>query len=238
MSAALLGQRRGADVSRKHVRVAVHIHAQRVGRVKRVIPGSGRQHHHTGTNPVAQRNAGEACSTIVEDSHHVAIGDIPGGRINGVHGDLLTTLDLGVATGSAEVVLAVQSGNGLVRIERQRVLLGSGAPDKLPFITPCRMTAAVIQSERVERFREDLDLARRGRKRSAVRVGPEGLEYERRRWDGLRVDTSAVLPEVVECRQVDVGLGCPLDRLLPQVCEPLALIATFGEFFLDTESLS
>ena len=64
MGAWTLAQARGSLVQRQHIGIAVAVEAGRLGRV---VPGPGRQNHHSGSHLVAQAGAG-----IVADSDPAA----------------------------------------------------------------------------------------------------------------------------------------------------------------------
>ena len=98
----------------------MHVETAGLGGIRRIIPGAGREHDDARPNPVRDHGARKRRAPVVEHADDVAIGNASSLGVARVDADRLAAVDLGVAAGLAEIVLAVQPGHGLVGVESQR----------------------------------------------------------------------------------------------------------------------
>src|SRR3546814_12050508 len=85
------------------------------------------------------------------------------------------------------------------------------------------MAGAVVVAEAVDGLGEDLDLPRRGRQRVGLGVRAEVLQQDGRP-RRVRQLESLLLPEGLEVRQLEAGLGGALARLVPEMPDPVHLV--------------
>src|SRR4051812_30723322 len=175
---AALGQAGGAAIEGEHVGVAVYAEAARLGRVQRVVPGTGREVHHTGTKVLAQDDPGEATTTLVEDSHHVAICNASGESVSGMETHWLAAPHFRRLAFLSGVILAVETRARVVGDQLERVRPALGAAQPFLRLVPGGVADAVLVAEAVDRLREELDAPARGVQRRRFRIPAKRLECD------------------------------------------------------------
>ena len=111
---ATLSQRRGADVTRQNVGVAVDAERLVLVRVDGIVPSACRQLNHATSYPLGQDNAGQAGSALVRQTDDVAALNALNASVVGMHARHLAPTMLRSFAVSPKVELAVQTGSRLV----------------------------------------------------------------------------------------------------------------------------
>src|SRR5262249_11568288 len=114
LARAALRQPGGADVARKHVRIAVDAERLLLAGILGIVPSARRQLHHALTDLLGQRDRRETGAALIEEPHNVAIGDAASRRVGRMHPHDLAAPMLQRAAVATEVELTVEPRRRLI----------------------------------------------------------------------------------------------------------------------------
>src|SRR5262249_47351658 len=172
LAGAALGERGGADVAGKDVRVAVHAEGHLLLGIHGVVPGPGAELNHSAPDPIGDADSSQTRAARVEEANDVDVGEAGPRGVVGVHGRDLAAAMLGPGAVAAEIQLAVQARARLIGDEPERCSRRRDIRRR----KPGGMAGAIRLAETSDGRGEYLDAAARGLEGCSGRILLEGAQ--------------------------------------------------------------